>query len=358
MEIFLSLVAIWQLLEITAIKNVTSIRPGRYMLLCLSLMMAPFFSYTYPIAITPVYLIVLLQLIAVMRAGLVVDKRTWLQMFPLLLGAAAIIVFYLIDVSQLMSDPDMHRYWEYRMIGRRFDLAAMAANTWGLFAKVGSGLLFEIIFGILGIVAFGYGLGKYLRKIGVALRREDTTVLVYSLFLLMVVIVLFLTGKLPAGEPKFNAFTVAAISMLIIHLLDVLAGKPKWRRYSVTVSVMLYLGLTGNILSTIVNSATGETYQRRMRIYHATEQAISLAQRDKLPILVTPGVAYPDDITRFAPFLAPVSAAQVLQTFPAYPADASLPVYSVGSLDSISAIVTKERFVAGDGMHYQVFPKK
>src|SRR5439155_1096623 len=61
MEILLSLVAIWQLLELLEIRESRPPGIARYLLLCLSFLISPFFSYTYPIAVAPVFIVMFVQ---------------------------------------------------------------------------------------------------------------------------------------------------------------------------------------------------------------------------------------------------------------------------------------------------------
>lgn len=357
MEIFLSLVAIWQLLELLRLP-VAGVRSWpRYLLLCGSLLAAPFFSYTYPIAILPVFIVVFVQGQQLLSSG-GKAKTLVLQWLPLLLCICCIGVFYIIDVAQLMHDENMHRYWEYKMRGEGFNVLAMLTKFWYLFAEVGAGALFEIIFGLLGICAFGFGIYKFAKGKG---SRSDTDALVrfYCIVLLGVVIALFLAGKLPVGEPKFNAFTVPAIAILIVYLLGTPASSAALGKAAVTISVILFLGLSGNIVSTIIRTFTLPEYPRRMVVYRETETAIRLAQQQHLPMIVTPGIAYPDDIVKVTPFLSNVPPAAILKTFPAYEVGQHIAVYSItdqASIDSYLHTLPPDvtAAVAGDGLRFRI----
>jgi hypothetical protein len=358
MEIFLSLVALWQLLELVDIRERGVLRPGRYLLLCLSFLVVPFFSYTYPIAVAPVYAVVLFQSLrspAQEHRG----KSLLFQWLPLVLGAASILVFYIIDVSQLMKDEEMHQYWQYRMRGEGFNILQILGRFWGLLSEVGAGAVFEVLFGLLGVSAFFYGISQSLKEIRSRKMNKEHLVRLYSVLLLVLVVVLFLASKIPMGEAKFNAFTVPAIAILIIYLLSQLNTVASLKKVIAGLNATLFIALFGNVISTIVNSFTAPEYKKRMTIYRNTEEAIRLAQKHGYAIMVTPGVAYPDDITQFPPFLAPVSADIVLKTFPSFNTKSYTPVYAIDSIEEASALLSTvppemNGVMVGDGITYQL----
>ena len=118
MEMLLGLVAIWQLMELIKIPADGIRSKLRYVLLCTGFLVFPFFSYTYPIALCPVFILVFMQGIGIVRKGgtdSVSKQRLMLQWLPLILCICSIVVFYIIDVSQLMADKNMHMYWDNRL---------------------------------------------------------------------------------------------------------------------------------------------------------------------------------------------------------------------------------------------------
>jgi hypothetical protein len=190
MDILLSLAALWQLVETLKLKNPERLNRRRYILLCSSFIIAPFFSYTYPVVIAPVFVIVIIQGIffAKCYSGNAIKRVLLLQFIPLLFCAISIAVFYAIDVSQLMKDQGMHSYWAHLMMKEGFSWHSFFINLYQLFAQVGSGLLYSVMFGILGVVSFGYGIYKC---IGAMVSREyniNELILFYSTGLLMLVI--------------------------------------------------------------------------------------------------------------------------------------------------------------------------
>jgi len=364
MEIFLSLVAIWQLLGVLGINNNGVQHKGRYALLCLTFLVAPFFSYTYPIAAAPIFLVVLTQNILKFRSKDEPKQKPqilFLQWLPLFFAACSIVVFYLIDVSRVMADKEMNAYWSYRMMSGGSGMLHICSKCWDFFAQVGAGFIFEIIFGVLGISAFFWGAYKWVGSAGKTMYGTHELLRLYALLLIVIAIGLFMVGKLPV-EPKFNAFTVPSITILVIFLLDRLYILPGYRRFTGWFIAVLIIGLIGNIVSSAADLVLKPTYAKRMEIYVATEKAIMRAQAGGIPILVTPGVAYPDAITNVVPNLATMEASAVLKTFPAYKVSDNIPVYTISDLTDLKEKVKQlpssiTSVLAGDGITFRLISR-
>lgn len=344
MELLLSLVAIGQCYLMQRLVSANSFSSSTYLLLCLSFAIAPFFSYTYPIAISPIFVLIVFSI------GTSKNKLSAVQLlkfaFPLIIAAFSILILYKIDVEQLMNDEEMHRYWTYQMIQGNSSIGSIAEKIWGLFAKVGSGLLFEIIFGILGITAFLYNIIYKLKK-------EKNVLLNYACVLLIVVLILFFAGKIPMSEPKFNAFTVPAISILIIQLIQDGLRNLKTKKIFQTLLVILFLGLTGNIISTIINTFTEKNYATRMAIYKHTNAAIDLAQQQHIPIYITPKVGFPDDLVHFAPNLSKLPPSWVLRTFPNFSNQELIQVVDIEKLENC-LVPNDRKAIVGDGLNFKI----
>jgi hypothetical protein len=181
----------------------------------------------------------------------------------------------------------------------------------------------------------------------------------YASVLILFVFILFALGKLPVGEPRLNAFTIPAVSILIIHLLDTMASQRQWFKVSVGISALLYVGVIGNIYTTFFASITGDMYAKKMHIYQATGVALREAQEKKLPILITPGVAYPFENTRNLPDTTTVPGDWVLKTHPAYRVETAVPVYGISNMTATSEVAkqlppTVTAVMVGDGKIYKI----
>jgi hypothetical protein len=60
-DIFLCLLALWQLIYLIELSNGAKANLGKFTLLCISFLIAPYFSYVYPITIAPIFIILFLK---------------------------------------------------------------------------------------------------------------------------------------------------------------------------------------------------------------------------------------------------------------------------------------------------------
>ncbi len=240
-----------------------------------------------------------------------------------------------------------------------FSWRSFFINFYMLFAEIGSGLIYWLLFGILGILSFLYGIYTYINNIKAIKTDREALLLLYSTTLLLLVIILFAAGKLPLGEPRLNAFTIPAVSMLMIYLLDKFNRPGIIGTISKSLSVLLLVGLIGNIYTTFFAAITGQEYAKKMNIYNSTEKAIQLAASRHLPILITPEVAYPYDKTRNLPFNNTVPGDWVLKTLPAYKVADKIPVYAIDSMAGVVEYMKQlpddvTAAVVGDGANYKL----
>ena len=363
MDILLSIIAIWQLIELLNLQPAKKLSIARYLLLCLSFLIVPFFSYIYPVAIAPAFIVIFIHSIHVIKDPINGKAKFLLrQWFPLFLCTVSICVFYLIDVSQLLADQGMRQWWGELLLEKGFSWGFFFYTIFNLFAEIGSGLIFWILFGALGSAAFLYSIYSCTRGLFENKTGTHGWLRLYSTLLLVLVFILFLTKKLPVGEPRLNAFTIPSISILIIYFLDQLKQKKIGSKISWGISTLLYVGLIGNIYTTFFAAITGPAYAKEMNIYKSTEKAILLAQSKKIPIFITPGVAYPYEKTRNLPFNNTVPGDWVLKSFPAYDPANSIPVYPINNLNNMKEIIDQlpsniKEVIAGDGISYSIIKR-
>ena len=362
MDLFLAVLALWQLVWLMEVgeRGVKSITG--YLLLCVGLLVAPFFSYTYPIVIAPVFMVVFVQDVALWRrkSGVETVKRITLQWLPLFLCTFSITLFYVADVAQLSADGQMRYYWKGLVNEDGFSVVVFAEHVFHVLAQPGSGFLFWWLFGLLCMVALGYGGYTAWRNLRAPETGARAMLLLYAVALLLVMMALNVAGRLPLGEPRLNAFAVPAIAVLLINLLDAVATTSRLHKAGAVISYILVAGLAGNILSTVYASFADGKYQRRMATYHATQRAIEQAQAQRLPILVTPEVAWPYDKTRNLPdTVNNVPGDWVLMTWPAFTPGHAMRVYNIPDTQNVQQYFSQlpDGIVAvmvGDGMHYRM----
>ncbi len=362
MELLLAIVAIWQLTELLQLKTGYAINKQKYIVLCSSLIVVPFFSYTYPIVIAPVYVVVFLSTYSLYTSQLITGEMKRIiaaRLFPLFLSMLSIFLFYVADVRQLMSDNGMHSFWGYLMMDGQHVLTSFIRCFYALFSQIGAGVVFENVIGILGVCAFIYGLFVSLKGI---LRNNDSleaSLKLYSCLVVLITVVLFFLKKLPMGVQRLNAFTIPAIAILIIYLLSSISSAGRWGMAIKIFTVVLYLAVAGNVFSTCYAFFTVPEYKKQLLVYRVTEKAIRLAQVNKAPIIVTAGISYPYDISGNYPDGISEPSAWLLMTFPAYNIESKVPIYVVKELADAHGLLqrmpgTIKSAVAGDGSTFSM----
>ena len=358
-ELLLCLVALWQLHSFINLFTTHKIRTSFYILLCMSMAVCPFFSYTYPIAVTPIYLLVLLLSVRTFRGD---ETAKWriitLASLPLILNLCSTFIFYLIDVKQLMADSNMHNFWKFRSVNDGNGIWSVPVHMWLFFFNVGPGPVVGSFFGIIGLSAWGWNM-YYLTRRHQSWDDRTTWIRLYATLLPLLAILLFAAGKLPLGEPKFNGFAVPAIALLIMYFLsDMITGKGS--RYFRWMPVFMFLALSANIFAGFFNNFTSAEYLKRIRIYQNTENAIKTARDKKMPLFITPAIGYPDDITVHIDFISMPTARGIVQTFPAYLLSDTICVEDINTTMDGAKLAPKYsgagKALVGDGLNYTEYP--
>ena len=334
MDIMLSLVALWQVLELLRVAREGGGSGGRYLLLCVSLVVAPFFSYTYPICILPAYVVV--AIICFQRR----DKLGFPQLvslwLPLVLLTISVAVFYFVDVAQLLADQGMQTYWQYNLPDA-LDASGILLNLFAAFQLPGTGYVFAMLFGLLGTAGFVIGFVQSFNTVKKGSATIRDMVVVYSVAVVLTAFLLFLLDKLPLGESRLNAFLIVFETILVINLLKTISDQRWGRGVALVVGLLLYAGVTGNIYTTLVHVYFNPDRDKTLDVYHTTANAINLAREQDLPIIVTPGVAYPYEDDQNYPFDTKVPGDWVLKTHPAYKVRDRIIVYPIWNIGQLSA---------------------
>ena len=289
MEILLCLLALWQLMALLEICDEGQRNKYKYLLLCFSFLVAPFISYTYPIAVAPIIPIIILSSIISLKNTQRNKTQFLLSLYlPLAIVSVSIVIFYFIDVKQLMADNRMYLSYT-RMLGQGKDENHFIENFWKLFSLVGSGLIYEIIFGILGIASFFYGIYR-LAKIKQRDYTKEDYFKLYGVLLLILTLCLFFSGKLMGSVARLVAFTVPSVAILIVSFFEDLKAKYSYIKLANILATILFIGLFGNIISTCINTFTRSDYSNKIKTYWNTSLALKQARLNKIPILFTDGV--------------------------------------------------------------------
>ena len=360
MDIFLSLAALAQLLVLLRIAAGKQVIWWRYALLCAGFAACPFFSYTYPIVIAPVFATLAVQAVRVYKCTSTTGKGSILAKtaFPLVLCAASIVVFYKADVAQVMKDCGMKQYWGDIMMVNGFNARIFFRGLALLFAQVGSGLLFQVIFGVLGFAGFVYAVAGIAAP-GPRPCCTQQQVRLYCVSLLTLVLLLFAAGKLPVGEARLNSFTVPAITILVVCFIAWLATLRIRQGVVTGLILVIFAGTAGHIFTSYKKAMTGAEHQKRLALYIKEEQSIKRAQAADLPLVVPSAAAYPYDTVINFPGTSQranvlcypdgrknhqeltsginMPADWVIKTLPAYSVRQNMPVYAIDRISDTTA---------------------
>ncbi|MBX2905750.1 MAG: glycosyltransferase family 39 protein [Taibaiella sp.] len=356
MEMLMGLVALWQYVEIlqpAAPSN--KVRKGA---LYLSLVAAPFFSYTYPIAIAPALL--LITLAAMQKNGLLRQRRGEAMLF-IAVSVVSCAAFYYFDAAEVLKDTNMHNFWFERVDYINGGIQKRSINTWKFFAKTGAGALFEVVFGIACLAAT---ISAALR---VTLKRKSLPaptryMLQYALLLVGALIGLYMLDKIPLGQAKFTIFAAPALSLILAHGLKHWTGTSKKRAPGIITGI-LFAAMAGNILTAFLQIFTSDDYRLKLKTYHANVRAIELAKKDHIPIVVTPAIGLPDDITVPVPYLSMPDAAGILKTYPDYHEKDGITIVATGKNPNKEEVMHSfpegaKSVVLADGTNVQVISQE
>jgi ABC-type cobalt transport system substrate-binding protein len=284
MDIFLSLLTLWQLDVMMGMGNNEPVSKANQAVLYGSFLLVPFLSYVYPITVVPLCALVFFQW---WKKGFYFNQHTVKIILPMIMVVCSILIFYWVDVRHLMADKSM--YLSYKKAYYKGGDETFIEDIWNVFALVGSGFLFEIIFGIIGIVAFVYGIACLVGS-RFLLKKKVDFLRAYAIALLLLVMLLIGTGKIIGGVARLTAYTVPSISFLIIFLLEDLKQQYRKPKLANIIAGILFLGLIGNIITTCINSFTYEDYHNRMTTYWNTSKALKESRLHKIPLLISDGV--------------------------------------------------------------------
>lgn len=369
MDLLLCLLALWQLLVLLRLVGPDyKPSPWQYAALCLSFLAVPYFSYTYPICVAPIYPVLALAMLRRQKGG----GAQWLRVaVPLAVAGAAILVFYIVDVRHMLADKSM--YDSYFKVYYEGEKPTALQDFWNLFALVGSGFLFELIFGALGSVSSFYAAIRLKQKPWNDWRTLDFVKL-YALLLLLLVLGLLFTGKIVGGVARLTAYTVPSIALLIVCLLQDMCAHARYSKLAVGIAGLLFLGLLGNIVSSCINSFTYPEYQQRIATYRKTAAALREARVNNLPLLYSDGVCgdkwevpapAPGSISRYN--ITPrqiagadtVAAEVIVKVNPEYKIWDTIALYYMPDEKWVSAYLQQlpdsfSRAMVGDGLSWQI----
>ena len=243
----------------------------------------------------------------------------------------------MIDVSKVMQDEGMQAYWQDFLATGDSKGLVILTNIYKLFAHIGSGGLFEVVFGILGITGGVHSIIKL--KSNITSGKPLRTAAVYTSVMVLLAIVLYIAGKLPLGAHRLNAFATAPLGLLALYTIDSLQKLPKGKVIQNTIYPVLVAGLAGNVFSSYNNEYKSEEYKKKLRIYNNASNAIVNAQQRNVPLLVNRELIYPHDNHG-------IEADWAVKTLPVYRANSNIAVYPANNEAEIQQVMTNNNLSA------------
>ena len=329
MEMLLGVVAIWQVMILHKLFSNNKISQDDTLFLYLSVALAPFFSYTYPILAVSFVVVVLLRLFVRHKQLDALNKKHIISV--LLISFISITAFYWVDVRQVMQDAGMQNYWQEYILGEQASFAIFFKRFFELFAHLGSGALFEIIFGIVGIAGFLLSLIRFKKNM-----LSDSVfgfLTSFAAVLIIAILVLYGIGKLPLGAHRLNAFATPVLALLFIYSISTVREIKKADIPATILSLIVFLGLAGNIVSSAVNEVLHDNSKKKYAIYDNASNAIDAAYELDLPIVVRRDVTFPHDVHQ------EINGKLYISTHPNYKVENPIPIYPVDNLDEAQKIL-------------------
>ena len=336
MEMLMALVGIAQLSMLIGLSNGNKPANWKYALLCISLLFAPSFSYTYPMVAAPIFAIILLNTLAFKKN----ISKTWLPLICCILG---IIMLYLHDIRQVMADSGMKNYWKDYYMTTTFSLTELCSHIWQSFYNFGRGP-FMFLLAIIGLSSWLYGT---YRSAGIIRKREKTLMewlVVYSVMLMWLSVFLFIARMLPLNAYRLNAYKTPAVGIMIIYFFMQLQKNKSFAKPVYLVAGGLFALQVLFIVQPLIRDFVEPAHKRKMLIYNNSKTAIATAQEENIPIFTTSMSLYPhEDIDK---------ADWVIKSHPHYKKELNIQVYPINfdyEADSILHTLPYQRAVVTVG---------
>lgn len=330
MEMFTGVVALWQVWCLHQILTGNKLKVITWILLCLSVAGITFFSYTYPILAIALWAVVLLRAFTMKT---VAANVKWQIIVLFIINLLSIALFYWVDVRHVLADQGMQNYWEEYIMGNGFNLELFFTNVYKVFAHLGSGALFEIIFAVFGFAGWALGISHFRRNI----KSNEVwgTVVSFSTVLILLMIILFVAGKLPLGAHRLNAFATPAIALLVMNVFVYVRTLNIGTVNRVVMPIVLaffFLALGIGLNLSMIDRMGKEMIKKR-DIYKNVSAGLESAHQKQWPILADRSIVYPNE--RFKE----ISGDWVIKTYPAYDVNQSLHVYAVDDTTGIKPVM-------------------
>ena len=315
MEMFFSLLAIYYFHYLSKYYNRISIRSGSYILFLVGVFIGSFFSYTFPIVITPL----LFSLFITLIYNFTYKKIDIKAFIPIIVFLISLIINYFTDLQYVLNNKEQYSNLdEYIMsydstvllISGLYNIIRLFAYNF-IFSPQNYHISFAIILYLIKITII------FLTLVGLIVKtkeqivkmktnkfnylkslrfRENPSIAVYFLLLFILTLVLYFLKILPIGQARINYFSFLFTTYFLITGLFSIINRFKRIKY-LMITIVLFAIMFQNIRGNL-REFKNKNLLFDQEIYENVGNAIIRAQKNKLPIIVFNNEFYPSSIMK------------------------------------------------------------
>ncbi len=313
MEMFFSLLSVYFYYYLSRNYKQIKIISFPYLFILLGIFLGSFFSYTFPITITPL----LFSLFVTVIYNFTNKKLRIKPLIPLLIFITALIINYFTDLQYVLNSKGHYDYFnEYIMnydsissiLKSFYNIIRVFAYNF-TFTPVHYHISFVIFLYItkvivifLTLVGFIVTVYKQIRKLRSDKKQyiksitflENPNIAIYILLLFIITLTLYFLKMIPLGRPRVTYFSYIFTVYFLITGLFVVIKKVKYSKY-LLVTIVIFATMF-QITKEYSQEIKNENLLFDQKIYENVGNAIVNAQNYNLPIVVNTNEFYPASI--------------------------------------------------------------
>ena len=369
MDMFFTFISIWYFYYLSLYYQKITTKSFGYIAMLVCIFLGPFFSYTFPIVVTPI----MIGLFITFSLELYNKKFSIKPLLPLAIFILALLLNYYTDLQFVLSDKGQYHNFDMYVMNYSSNSLIMKSllNIAWLFTSIfffdksyNSNFLYllyfikilVLIFSLLGFIILLY---KQVVKLKIeklwffkSLSFTNTPgIQLYFLLLLFITLVLYLIKMLPVGTHRINYFCFTYISYFLITGIFFIIKKFDKLKY-ILLPVVFFAATFPAIRSDICElKNTNLNFDQK--IYENVGNAINTAQINSLPIIVSYNEFYPMSIMEGQETL-------MIKSHHVYKPKYSIPVFVVkkGELDTFLKSLHSKEYIFLTKYNYQALFNK
>ncbi len=301
MEMFFSLLSVYFYYYLSRNYKQIKIISFPYLFILLGIFLGSFFSYTFPITITPL----LFSLFVTVIYNFINKEIKIKPLIPLLIFITALIINYFTDLQYVLNSKGHYDYFnEYIM---NFDsISSILKSFYNIirvfaynftFTPVHYHISFVIFLTLVGFIVTVY---KQIRKLRSDNKQyiksitflENPNIAIYILLLLIITLTLYFLKMIPLGRPRVTYFSYIFTAYFLITGLFAVIKKVKYSKY-LLVTIVIFATIF-QITKEYSQEIKNENLLFDQKIY----ENVGNAQNYNLPIVVNTNEFYPASIAQ------------------------------------------------------------